>query len=300
MLEKVTVTNHLGETYDLPLRTPDESGFIIGSITGLNPPNANVNFTDSSTLDGGWYNSARVSRRNIVFTLIYLPRASIEECRHKSYRVFPIKKKVKLTFTTDERVLITEGYVETNEATVFSQNAGTRISVLCPKPFFEANSSVELGFGTITSMFEFPFSNEDLNLPLIEFSGYSSDHEIHIEYTGELEVGVTFTLDFNGPVGDISIGDADGHLMFLDVSRIEDNTGTAIGAGDRIVISTMPGEKSITLIRLGYSIPIYYCIDRYFEWLELRPGTNVMYYQAVSGVDNIKLTLSYPIYYQGM
>ena len=300
MLEKVTVTNHLGETYDLPLRTPDESGFIIGSITGLNPPNANVNFTDSATLDGGWYNSARVSRRNIVFTLIYLPHASIEECRHKSYRVFPIKEKVKLTFTTDERVLVTEGYVETNEATVFSQNAGTRISILCPKPFFESSAVAEMDFGTVTGVFEFPFSNEDLNIPLLELSSYSTEHEIHVDYEGEIDVGAIFTLDFYGPVGDISIGDLDGHLMLLDVSRIADNTGTAIGAGDRIIINTIPGEKKVELIRSGRTIPIFYCINRYFQWLEIHPGENTMYYQAVSGIDNLRLTLTYPIYYQGM
>ena len=300
MLEKVTVTNHLGETYELPLRTPDESGFAIASITGLNPPKANVNFTDSSVLDGGWYNSARVSQRNIVFTIIFLPNASIEECRHKCYRVFPIKKKVSLVFTTDERTLTTEGYVESNEATVFSQRTGTTISILCPNPFFTGINTVVNTFGAVTNLFQFPFSNEDLNLPLIEISSYSTDREINIEYNGELEVGAVFAMDLDGPVGDISIGDEAGNLMYLDVSKVETNTGQALGVGDRVVINTIPGQKTVYLIRSGLRIPIFYCIDRYFEWLLIKPGSNTFYYNAVSGAENIRFTIRYPLYYQGL
>lgn len=300
MIEKITITNHLGETYDLPLRTPDESGFVVASVTGLNPPKANVNFTDSSTLDGGYYNSARVGRRNIVFSLKFLPHLSIETCRHNSFRIFPIKKKIKMVFTTDERVVYTEGYVESNESSVFSKTTGTQISVLCPNSFFSELNTVDAMFGNVQAVFEFPFSNESTSDPLLEFSQYSDSHEIHIENHGEIEVGAIFNIDIGGAVGDILIGDSEGHLMQIDVSRIADQTGTALGVGDTIIINTIPGEKNITLRRNGVDSPAFYCIDRYFQWLELYPGPNVLYYSAVSGADNLRLTISYPVYYQGL
>ena len=300
MIQKVIITNHLNEIFELPLSTPEQSGFVVTSISGLNPPKATINFTESSVLDGGYYNSARVSKRNIRFSLKFLKNLSIEECRHRSYRIFPIKKKVTMTFVTDERLLTTEGYVEANEAVIFSKTTSTSISVLCPSPYFESLIEYENEFGTISPSFEFPFSNESTSLPLIEFGTYSYDHELTVEYPGEIEVGGIFEINCTGAVEDITIGDEKGNMMTIDTSRIYDNTGTALGSGDTIVINTIAGKKNIYLRRSGVEIPIFYCIDRHFDWIELYPGDNTIHYNAASGIDNMLIKLTYPIYYQGI
>ena len=85
-------------------------------------------------MDGSIFASARATERNIVLTLILLPIPSIESVRQKTYSFFPIKKAVTLLVETDNRLVETTGYVESNEPNIFSQQESTQISIICPDP----------------------------------------------------------------------------------------------------------------------------------------------------------------------
>ena len=52
MIRAVTFTNYLGDSIRLDLARPEESGFIIKSVTGLGPGKANINTTEIATNDG--------------------------------------------------------------------------------------------------------------------------------------------------------------------------------------------------------------------------------------------------------
>ena len=81
MIHSITVTNYLGDSLTLTLSRPEESGFIVMSVTGLGPAKANINTTEISTNDGALYNSARVTSRNIVLSLRFLFDPTIEDVR---------------------------------------------------------------------------------------------------------------------------------------------------------------------------------------------------------------------------
>ena len=121
MIKSVTVTNYLGDSIKLELTRPEKSGFIIKSIDGLGPSPANVNTTEVSTNDGSLFNSARSSQRNIVLKLQFTETftESIEDIRQKTYKYFPLKKNLTLLIETDNRIVSTVGYPETNEPTIF-------------------------------------------------------------------------------------------------------------------------------------------------------------------------------------
>ena len=156
MINFVEVTNYLDETFVLRLKDPAESGFFIRSIDGLGPAKANVNMTDIATIDGSRYNSARLQTRNIVLNLGFLPIHPIENLRQLTYKIFPIKKNVKLVIGTDNRVLQTEGYVESNEPDIFSKDEGCQISIICPDPNLYAYYTESRTYGGIDALFEFP------------------------------------------------------------------------------------------------------------------------------------------------
>lgn len=126
MIKSITVTNYLGESLKIELARPDLSGFVVQSITGLGPGKATINISEESTRDGGLYNSARLSKRNIVIGLkyYYWSDKTIEELRHLSYKYFPIKKRVKLLIETDGRQAETEGYIEANDPDILSKGGG--------------------------------------------------------------------------------------------------------------------------------------------------------------------------------
>ena len=161
MIKSITVTNYLGDSIKLELARPEESGFIVTSVTGLGAGKANINMTEVATNNGGLFNSSRLPSRNIVISLKFMFKETIEDMRQLSYKYFPIKKKLTLLVETDNRLAEIDGYVETNEPDIFSKEEGSDISIVCPNPFFysagEDGKNTTIFFG-VEPMFEFPFS----------------------------------------------------------------------------------------------------------------------------------------------
>ena len=302
MIKSVTVTNYLGDSIKLELMKPEESGFIIQSITGLGPGKANINTSDLSTDDGAIYNSARLPSRNIVISVKYLWKNTIEEARQLSYKYFPIKRKVTLLIETDNRVAEIEGYVESNDPDIFSKEEGSDISIICPNPFFyDAYESITTSFSGIEGAFEFPFSNESLTEPMLEFSVIRDVVDRVVNYKGDHEIGITITIHATGEAGDITFYNVDtGETMKVFSSSIEALTGTGITAGDEIVICTVKGQKSATLIRNAQSTNILNCINRDADWFQLVKGDNTFAYNATSGRNYLRVEISNRIIYEGI
>lgn len=167
MLQSVIVQNFKGETLEMELRHPEKTGLLIYNIEGIGGATGSINTSDTATGDGSWYNSARVDTRNITLSLklMNLPDQSVEESRHVMYRYFPIKKQVRLTFITDRRSMYIDGYVESNETPIFSNQENTQVSVVCPDPMFYALDGSHAAFDTASSLFEFPFCDDSVVFP---------------------------------------------------------------------------------------------------------------------------------------
>lgn len=307
MIYSIVVTNYLGDRIKLELRKPDVSGFLIKSITGLGPAKANVNTTEVSTNDGSLFNSARLSQRNIVLDMVFINTVygeSIEDLRQKSYKYFPLKKSVELTIETDNRYVKTTGYVESNEPNIFSSQEGTQISIICPDPYFysagEDGNNVT-NFYTIDPMFEFPFSNESLDEPLLVFGEIQIKTEGVITYYGDSEIGVMIYIHAIGPATNINIYNTETReVMRINTDKISSLTGKGIVASDDIVINTAKGEKSITLIREGVSYNILNCLDKNTDWFTLVKGDNIFAFTADSGVTNLQFRVENKVIYEGV
>lgn len=307
MIYSIVVTNYLGDRIKLELGKPDVSGFLIKSITGLGPAKANVNTTEVSTNDGSLFNSARLSQRNIVLDMVFINTVygeSIEDLRQKSYKYFPLKKSVELTIETDNRYVKTTGYVESNEPNIFSSQEGTQISIICPDPYFysagEDGNNVT-NFYSIDPMFEFPFSNESLDEPLLVFGEIQIKAEGVITYHGDSEIGVMIYIHAIGPATNINIYNTETReVMRINTEKISSLTGKGIVASDDIVINTAKGEKSITLIREGVSYNILNCLDKNTDWFTLAKGDNIFAFTADSGVTNLQFRVENKVIYEGV
>lgn len=307
MIYSIVVTNYLGDRIKLELGKPEVSGFLIKSITGLGPAKANVNTTEVSTNDGSLFNSARLSQRNIVLDMVFINTVygeSIEDLRQKSYKYFPLKKSVELTIETDNRYVKTTGYVESNEPNIFSSQEGTQISIICPDPYFysagEDGNNVT-NFYSIDPMFEFPFSNESLDEPLLVFGEIQIKTEGVITYHGDSEIGVMIYIHAIGPATNINIYNTETReVMKINTEKISSLTGKGIVASDDIVINTAKGEKSITLIREGVSYNILNCLDKNTDWFTLAKGDNIFAFTADSGVTNLQFRVENKVIYEGV
>ena len=303
MIKSITATNYLGESIKMELARPEKSGFIVYSISGLGPGKANINTTEVSTDDGGLFNSARIPSRNIVLGLIFMWTDSIEEARHRSYKYFPLKKKVKLLIETDTRIAEIEGYVDSNEPNIFSKMQGSDISIICPNPYFYSveDDHSEVVFSGNESSFEFPFSNESLIENLIEMSVIHTTVEQVVTYHGDAEIGVTITINAIGPATNITIyNTGTREIMRIDTAKLEAFTGAPLGPGDEITICTVKKRKSITLLRAGKTTNILNCLDRNPDWFSLAKGDNVFAYTAESGAYNLLFKINHQVIYEGV
>ena len=136
MIQSLIVTNPKGEELTLDLFRPELSGLYIKSIDGLGPPSASINTQDVATIDGALYVGSRLETRNLTIELGMMDRPSVELNRLKAYRYFPTKRPVSVVVVTDNNKVKIEGYVESNEPDIFSDEESTKISIVCPDPYF--------------------------------------------------------------------------------------------------------------------------------------------------------------------
>lgn len=307
MIHSLAVTNYLGDRIRLELGRPENTGFLIKSITGLGPVKANVNTTEVATNDGSMFNSARLSQRNIVIQMAFVNTVygeDIEEVRQKSYKYFPIKKNVELIIETDNRYVRTKGYIESNEPDIFSKQEGSQISIICPDPYFysaneDGNNITD--FYSIDPVFEFPFSNESLSDPLLIFGEIQIKTEGVITYRGDSEIGVMIYIHAIGPATNINIYNTETReVMSINTTKLEALTGKGIVASDDIIINTLKGEKSITLVREGASYNILNCLDKNTDWFTLVKGDNIFAFTAESGVTNLQFRIENKVIYEGV
>lgn len=301
MIKSVTVTNYLNETIKMELKHPEKTGIIIRNIEGLGPGKADINIVDASTIDGGRYTSARQNTRNIVFDFAFMFLPDIETVRQKVYKYMPIKKMIKMVFETTNRVSQIYGYVEANEPDIFSQEESTQVSVICPDPHFYSLTPQITTFSGIENLFEFPFSNESLVENLLETGILLFNQTQTVLYEGDAEVGFVIYIHAIGSASGIAIYNIDtSEVLKLNSERLIELTGADISYGDDIIISTVRGEKYISLLRGGEYINILNCLERNSDWFYLKKGDNLLYYTAEIGETNLQFRVENRIVYEGV
>lgn len=304
MIKSLTVTNPNGETLYLEFARPDDSGLAVTGITGLGPGTANVNLSEISTADGGIFNSARRSYRNIVVKLIYMWHNTIEEARLMTYRFFPLKKKITLLIETDNRKAEIEGIVETNDPDIFSQNEGSDISIICPDPYFRSagdNAITVTMFYGIEPMFEFPFSNESTEEPLLIMGNMTQRTEAVIPYSGDADTGLTILIYAIGEVSNITVYNLDTReSVRLEDEKLIAMTGSKIHQGDEVIIRTDTGHKGVTLLRDGHRYNILNCLGPHPSWFKITKGDNRFAYTVDSGLLNMQFRMENNILYDGV
>lgn len=129
---------------------PSDDPVIIRDIDGLGPVKADISTIPSGTSRGETYQGSSANKRNIVLTLGLNPNWSTQtmsSLRQLLYGYFMTEEWCKLRFFSDELPTTDiEGYVESFEPNIFSQDPEIQISIVCPKPdFIDIDASIFKG-----------------------------------------------------------------------------------------------------------------------------------------------------------
>lgn len=302
MIKSIMVENHKNEQLLLTLANPEPSGLYVKSVEGLGPGNATVSINEIASIDGGVFGSARKSSRNIVLTLGMMFCPLIEDARHKTYQFFPLKKPIRLIVTTDYRTTYIDGYVESNEPDIFSEEETTQISILCPNPWFYDIGNSSLSFSGVQDAFEFPFSNESLTERLITFGEISNSSVVDLRYQGDVDTGILMKLRFSDNLSsDLTIYNVGtNESMTLHLGKVQSITDAAISKKDEIEISTFSGSKYIYLIRDGQYHNLFGVLDPITSWFTLSGGSNFFAFDASGHNEAVSIQFTYKNMYGGI
>lgn len=281
------IENSFGESLTL---TQNETNFQVLSITGLNPPPAQVNTTNIAGLDGARFNSSKLNTRNIVIQLKI--NGDVEMNRQNLYRFFKTKENCVFYYANESRNVFIEGYVETVECNLFSNGEMMQISIICPQPYFKDVNEITVDLSGETALFEFPFSINEGDP--IAFSDFIDNRVVNIINRSESETGALFTINVLADLNKIVIRNT--------------NTGDTITlndtfqSGDQIIINTQKGQKSIALNREGVTSNIFSALEQGSVLFQLVSGSNPIGYLVDDGAGNadVNISVTYSYRYRGV
>lgn len=266
---------------EVMLLTNKESKYQVVSITGLNPPKAQINTTPIVGLDGAKFNSSKLETRNIVITIRL--NSDVEANRQALYNFFVTKKWCRFYYTNGSRNVYIDGYVDSVECDLFSSGEMAQISIICTEPYFKALTVIETDMSLIRGLFTFPFSIND-GSP-IPFSQYESSPNARIYNPSDGETGIIFKITVNTNVSSIKIEKTNTN------EYIELNNSFLVG--DEISINTNAGNKSIKLTRNSTVTDLLSKLTNNSVFFQLNQGYNNFSYTTNLGEsDNEDLTVS--------
>jgi len=165
VITKVEVFSASPGAPELPLGgfLPNDDPVQIKNIEGLGPVKAEIASTPFATGRGELYQGSSVPKRNVVLTLGLNPdfdTQTMAGLRQTLYRYLLPQHWTKLRFFSQELPVVDiEGYVESFEPNMFSQDPEVQVSIICPKPdFIEADATILEGTvddGTIETEFDY-------------------------------------------------------------------------------------------------------------------------------------------------
>lgn len=273
MLSSMTVTNSRGNVLTLQMEESD-SGYQIEDISGLDPVKATLVSTSYAGSDGEEFQTAKLPARNIVIKLDLDPDfnpKTYTDLRQDLYPFFMPKSQITLRFYMTSGLYVDiQGVVEDISSPMFEEDPAIEISVMCYKPDF-------------------------LDPRMIVVSGYTTDTGTYteIDYPGTVQAGTVLNLHVNRSVAGFTIYNLDegGRLSQLDFSY-------ALLAGDELVVSSLQGNKGVTLTRASVSSSVLYGRSSQSSWINFVEGLNQFRVYAIG--DPIPYDLEYIVRYGGL
>ena len=259
----------------------------ITSVQGLTPPPTIINTATAGTIDGTFFNSARVEQRNIVITVV--PNGDIEANRQLLYKIFPRKTKCTVFFKNKNRDVKIDGYVETLESDLFTMREEVQISIICPRPYFQALNDLYTELSKVLALFEFPFS---IVTP-IPFSEYLDVPIAYIINEGDAACGSIIHVDVYDTVTGLKITNTTNQTFFELNYTFQNN--------DQIIIDTRSGQMNVKLQRAGAFTNLLNYVTQGSTWLKILPGQNIFTFSLSTGdTEDVKIHFTTSLLYGGV
>lgn len=229
-----------------------------------------VNVTQFGARDGGVYNSSSAPKRVITVYFTFYRHGDTAGGKKRINSLLPYHKPVTLTIKSDAYEVYIKGYCESlNIDNSVYPMTGTAV-IVCPDPFFKSLKDKKVIVYGNTPMFK--WLAEGITVNRVIYGNTAKKQIADIMYEGDVESGLTISITANAVCTGFKIENiTTDEFMTFKTDLIE---------GDKMIISTHEGEKTVKVIRYGevYNWLKYLTADSTF--FKLADGQNIIRFTA--------------------
>ena len=307
MVERVVYTNAIGKSVELNHSAP----LILFNLEGIEGFETDIKTNKSAFNDGVMVSAVSVEERIITINgYIYIDLSDLppdpevrdtyleterEILKRELYSAFNPKHRGELkiykktssysasNLVVNQAPIFDMDYTDTNELFSFS------IDLIMPFPYFGTENDIIEEFGSEVGMIEFPV---DVPPEGQELTVRNMEIVKNITNIGDTEAPITVEFKANAAVKNPSVYNIY-TKEFIKVNR-------TMKRGERIVVTTEPGNKRVVSIIDGIEENIFEQLDQGSTFIHLNVGENVIRYNADELLEQLEVYITYKNYYIGI
>lgn len=273
------------------LSLTDNDLFFLTNVDGQTAAASSVSSFVTGGIDGDTVTNVQAQPRTIILDLRIKSGIDVEYAKREILGIIKLKQYGSLVWEQNERTVTISGIVESIEMPRWNNKVMMQISMYCEQPFWEdiAEAIQEIS-ATINMHYFTSYPYEMLYFPEngIAFGRYDTSKAKSFTNDGDVSIGMEIIITAIGIVTNPIIYDTDGN--FFGVGYGSGDKKVVMGSGDRIVISTQKGNKTVKL----NGVSMYDKIKPQSTWLQLQAGENQFRVDSdESELDNMTFQIEY-------
>lgn len=273
------------------LSLTDNDLFFLTNVDGQTAAASSVSSFVTGGIDGDTVTNVQAQPRTIILDLRIKSGIDVEYAKREILGIIKLKQYGSLVWEQNERTVTISGIVESVEMPRWNNKVMMQVSMYCEQPFWEdiAEAIQEIS-ATINMHYFTSYPYEMLYFPEngIAFGRYDTSKAKSFTNDGDVSIGMEIIITAIGIVTNPIIYDTDGN--FFGVGYGSGDKKVVMGSGDRIVISTQKGNKTVKL----NGVSMYDKIKPQSTWLQLQAGENQFRVDSdESELDNMTFQLEY-------
>ena len=274
----------------LPLTANED--FWLTNINGQTSANTSISSGVIGGIDGDTVNNIQAQPRTIIFDLRIKSGVNVESAKRKILEVIKLKQNGTLRWTQNERTVDITGKVESIDMSRWTNAALMQVTLHCEQPFWEDVQSIIEQINEAINLHYFTdYLNDMLYFPEagIPFGEYDTTRSKHFYNSGDVGVGLEIDIIAIDKVTNPIIYDANGNYFGVGYGTGEKKV--VMESGDKIVITTQRGNKTVTL----NGVSIFDKIKPNSTWLQLSTGDNQF---AINSDDDSLTNMTFNLIYK--
>lgn len=265
--------------------------FWLINVDGLTYSTTDISAVVIGGIDGDSINNVQAQPRGIVLDLRIKSSVNVEAAKRSILQVIKLKQTATLEWTQNNKTLTIQGVVESIEMPRFNNEVTMQITLHCSQPFWEDLNEILTEINQFIGLHYFTTEVGGMlyflpeGIPLGE---YDTSRTRTFVNGGDVSVGMQIEVLALSTVTNPIIYDQYGN--FFGVGYGTDTKQLVMQEGDKLIINTVAGEKSVELNGVNQLDKV----KPQSTWLQLEAGQNEFSINSDDAdVENMIFTLAY-------